>query len=212
MTDDQLENLSRFDDEAAPADPSDSLPSTKDLPDGIFVGEILAAEMAETPVSRDTMLRLRLNVRDLKGQEILCAHSYPFSSQFGARTVSRLLADLITLGIDADRWTPANKRPFSTELGKLLSSRRLVGLRFQAKKESWDGGQAFKISGIVRNKGTVPMTAAPATHGGMVVGAQSTVPLGSQHPPVRQGSPRPAPAPAPVHPLNARGSDDQIPF
>jgi len=219
MTEDQIERLSAFDDEAAPADPSDSLPSTKDLADGIFVCDLLGAEMTETPKDRDLMLRLKLNARDINGVELLCSHAYPFSSVYGARVVSRLLADLIVLGIDAERWTPANKRPFSTELTKLLTSRRLVGLRFQAKKESWDGGQAFKIGGLLKSKApSAPMgtTAAAsleqtARHGGMVIG--------QDRPPVRQGSPRPAPAPAtqmarrePVPAPVTEDNEDSIPF
>ncbi len=148
-----LEELGRYDQDFMPAPTFDNLPDVQELPDGIYACAITGTNLDRTKNDRTPILKLTLQATG--PVDVLCGRAFLLRDQ---GSYDRLGADLIALGFDANNWTPANKRPFSAELAKVLSSGKLVGLRFQARKRRYDkvkgskaqDGWSFDICGLLR--------------------------------------------------------------
>lgn len=100
--------------------------SVDDLPQGTYDCEVVDAEVALLP-SGTAVLRLGLRPT---GQAVV-EKTYWLEDQKG---VNRLGADLVALGFDADRWTPAFRRSFAGELRAALP--RLRGVRFKFTRKN----------------------------------------------------------------------------
>jgi hypothetical protein len=192
-----LEELSRYDDDFIPAESFSGLPSTQDLALGVYICTIVRQDLGETKNDKSPIFRLVLQA-DQRGGAMLVEHAYVLKSQ---DAYDRLGADLKALEFDTENWRPENDRPFSVEFAKLILSKKLIGMRFQANRRAYAKqgedpkpeysqywtGWAFNIGGVLR--GVVPAHSSPAApaKGGAVAPA----------PAPRQGSPRPTPAPVP---------------
>lgn len=191
MNDDVFDELSRYDADVRPAERYGTMPSTKDIPPGIYACTITTADVGRTRNNHTPILRLTLQARGALF-DLLVEHAYVIGDQNAA---DHLVADLVALGLDADKWIVPH-RPFSSELPKALP--KLVGIRFQARKRTYakagetkenETGYAFDISGLL--KGEAPASPRPAP-------------------------PPPAPAPArPAAPLRqpvAAATSEPLPF
>jgi hypothetical protein len=190
---DVIEELARFDSDYRPAERFSSLPSTQDLAEGIYACTIQSAILARTYNSKEPILRLQIEASQSVGS-MLCEHAYLLGNQ---QNYDRLGADLIALGFDADRWSASQGRPFSAELLKLLSSGKLNGIRFQAKRRNYTSngkaGWSFDVCGRLKDGGR-PAAPAPA--------------------PVtpRNSTPAPAARPQPVPAAASQEAEETIPF
>lgn len=117
--------LAQFDQDAAPA--QGRRQGLENLADGDYDLEITSAELVRTDKQNELILRVGLKVATT-GQTV--EYAYFFRTQ---QNVNFLIADLCTLGLDADQWKPP-ARPFSQELPKFTASLR--GVRFRGKKVS----------------------------------------------------------------------------
>lgn len=122
-----LEEIGRFDQDYQPAERETFLPGLEALRDGTHILEIVRAELGRTTKSREAIFKLILRAAD----GLTLERAYFFRDQ---DAVDRLGADLVLLGLDADRWNGRHGRRFSVELQKALP--KLAGVRFQAKKET----------------------------------------------------------------------------
>lgn len=181
-------DLSEYDRDYSPASVFSVLPTTEEFPDGVYVGTIRSAELSSRNSDGRPLLRITFDTRLPDIGDVRCEHVWHLGSG-----VDRLGAALVALEFDADRWTPANRRPFSAELVKFVKERKLEGVCFQAKRRSYtdkSGKPGWSFDFAARIKAVPPRGAT---------------------------SPPPAPAPAPRNhqpqPAASPGVDESsIPF
>ena len=153
------EEIGRFDDVYTPAQPR--RPGLDSLPDGDYELEIGSAEFTRTDKTREAILRMMLRVCAGPHLGQVVEHVYFFQT---AESVGRIGADLISLGLPADRWTAQHGVKFSEQLIAHLHALR--GMRFRGKKTSYEKvkggtGHGLWISARLPAKGT-PITPPPA--------------------------------------------------
>jgi hypothetical protein len=124
-----LDAISRFDREYQPSDAPKQRAGIDTLPDGDHDFEVADASLEMTAKTQEPILRVGLRVVSGAMRGSVVEKAYFFSNQM---CVDILGADLVTLGFDADRWTAANGRRFSVELGRVVP--QLVGVRFRGHK------------------------------------------------------------------------------
>lgn len=127
--DDVCDEISRFDQDYIPD--KGQGPGLDSVPDDTYELSITGVELTRTTEKRIPILRLLLQVTAGSRKGLAFEHVYFFDKQ---TKIDRLGGDLLTLGFDADRWTPRYNRRFSVELTKAVAT--MKGLRFLARKVS----------------------------------------------------------------------------
>lgn len=161
MNDDILEEISNYDQDYAPSENKAFMPGAEVLADGVYVMDIIEAELTRTEKKQEPILQLTLRMPG----GLTIQHAYFFRDQ---AAVDRLGADLCVLGFDADKWNGRHGRKFSAELSKAVG--KLAGIRFQAKKRTYDGRDgkqktALDILCLVSGPAAKPAALTPApTH------------------------------------------------
>lgn len=119
--------LEQFDNDAIPE--QGFRPGIDCLVNGNYDFTVIDAELKDNPQSGDKILEL--GIRPDGGCAFTWAHFLNRQDN-----VNRLLAVLVTLGFDADRWHPKYGKRFSVELPNAI--RWLPGRRFKGTKRSRD--------------------------------------------------------------------------
>jgi hypothetical protein len=191
---DPYDTLSRFDDEFSVPDDmrgGGQRPGLDVLEDGSYIFDVVEGGYARTSKSNDDVFRLVLRVMNGPLAGIILEKAYFLSSLENAQ---RLGADLISLGVPADRWTKQAGVRFSQAIRDPGVSKALAGKRFSGKKTSKDGtnkkGEAVKYHNLYINAlvGTSPMPSMPSGGFAGFAGMAVTPPA----PPAAPPAPRPA--------------------
>jgi hypothetical protein len=166
---DPYDTLSRFDDEFSVPDDmrggGGQRPGLDVLEDGSYIFDVVEGGYARTSKSNDDVFRLVLRVMNGPLAGIILEKAYFLSSLENAQ---RLGADLISLGVPADRWTKQAGVRFSQAIRDPGVAKALAGKRFSGKKTSKDGtnkkGEAVKYHNLYINAlvGTSPMPSMPS--------------------------------------------------
>ncbi len=135
MSDDIIEEISRFDNDYSPKD--GFLPGPEVLHEGPLVVEIVQAELTRTFNTRDPILRWTLRVVGGVDDGVVFARTSFFGRQEDS---DRLGGEMRVLGFDSHLWLVANRRPFSRELEKALP--KLRGKRFRGRKTTTESAKA----------------------------------------------------------------------
>ena len=143
--------LSRFDGEYKP-EGSNRRAGLEALADGAYEFVILDAQLTRTDKSREAILRFELRVLNgPSGNGLEVEHVYFFRTQ---AAVNRLGADLVALGLPADRWG----NQFSRQLPGAIAS--LAGRKFRATKDTSPGDDRtfhnLRILGLLAQAGPAP--------------------------------------------------------
>lgn len=157
MAYDTYDDLASFDGDLRPEYPVTAGIDT--LMDGDYLFEITEASLEQTEKSRERILRLMLLVNGRRVEK-----AYFFKKQ---GSVNSLMADLVALGFDADKWGAAHKRSLAVELPKAVA--KLKGIKFRATKrfdkrgESGEGYHNLYIAGRVAGANGNGTTPAPSS-------------------------------------------------
>jgi hypothetical protein len=138
VSNDILDELSRYDDDYSPS--VGFLPELKVIPDGSYDFQILSAELTRTQKERKLVFRRELKVLSGPPRGLVIGHVSFFTQQL---SVNILGGELVALGLDADRWTKAFGKAFSTELVNNLG--KLKGVRFRGDKDTKDGYANLRV-------------------------------------------------------------------
>lgn len=157
MTDDNLlDEIGRFDQDYQVPERDAIMPNLEALADGVYVFEVVKAELSRTRRTNDPIFRLLLRTIVGPSVGLTVEHVHFFSSQ---DNIDRLGADLAAMGFDARTWNPAHGKRFSIELTKAMP--KMPGIRFQGQKKtnaSRDGNKQYHnlyITTCVRGPGEV---------------------------------------------------------
>jgi hypothetical protein len=139
-------------------------PGPECLPDGEYDCEIISAILERTKNSGEPIVRM--SIRVVSGPK--AGTVFDRGSLLGKQeSADRFGAELVTLGIDADKWTEAAGRKFTQELPGALD--RLAGRKFSAKKSTSDQTdkngrpyQNFNITSLLSGKAMPSRAAAVA--------------------------------------------------
>lgn len=123
---DNYADLASFDGQAAPQ--RAFAPRLDSLPDDDYDFEIKTAKLDQLQGKRI----LRLGLRTSTGREI--EHLYWIETQMN---MNSLLADMVVLGFDANKWGAAHQRSLQVELPKAVG--KLAGMKFRARKTTREG-------------------------------------------------------------------------